>query len=265
MDQNGYLDNVNVGDLQVEREMQKNEDLNLTEQKTYRSLVGSLNWIVQGSRPDLAFALIDLSPKLNKATVEDLVQVMKIIHRAKNEFSGVFFSHLSNLDRCQLVVFADASHGNLCNGTGSCVGFVVFLCDDKGLCCPISWRCGKARRVVKSTIAAEAMALLDGMEEAIYLRQILLEMIHLSNDKVVITCVSDHKGLVESLYSTKLVEDRRLRLDVAIMKEYMEKKNIQRVFRCASSEQLADCLTKKGADGRKLVSVLQQGKINLAL
>ena len=73
LDQNSYVDGIDVPLMSAERELQKDELLTSEEMTEFRSMVGSLNWVVQGTRPDLGFSLIELSTKFNKATVEDFV------------------------------------------------------------------------------------------------------------------------------------------------------------------------------------------------
>ena len=42
---------------------------------------------------------------------------------------------------------------------------------------PISWRANKIKRVVHSTLAAESLALAEGLEEAVFLKALLSEVI----------------------------------------------------------------------------------------
>ena len=49
------------------------DSLNQEEQTQLRRNIGQLNWAVQGPRPDTAFEMVDLSPKLRNGTVADLL------------------------------------------------------------------------------------------------------------------------------------------------------------------------------------------------
>ena len=263
MDQNSYIAEIPTVALSANREMQKNEHLNSEEATQYRSLVGSLNWLVQGTRPDLFFQLIELSTKFRNSTVGDLIQVRKIIQKAKDSKCEVCFPDLGPISEWRVVTFTDASFANLNNGTDSCIGYIIFLVGKDDRACPLTWKSGKAKRVVKSTLGAEAMSLLEGIEASIYLKIMIVDVLHLTTQCLPITIVTDHKGLWESLYSTHLTEDRRLRIDLAAAKESLQKAEIQEVRVCSSAQQLADCLTKKNADSRKLLSVLQSGRLDL--
>ena len=263
LDQNDYLDGVSPAMLSAERGMQKSNELTAEEATQYRSIIGSLNWVWQGTRPDLAFELTQLSTKFKSSTVSDLIDVNKLLQKARASKCEVVFGDLGAVEGWRIITFADASFGNLCNGTGSCIGYLVFLVGMNDNCCAIVWRSGKARRVCKSTLAAEMMALLEGIEESIYVKTLIVNTLSLSKNSLPITCVTDHQGLWDSIHSTHLTEDRRLRLDVANVKECIQNYDISEIRKCSSAQQLADCLTKKGADGRKLMSVLQKGRLSL--
>ena len=121
----------------------------------------------------------------------------------------------------------------------------------------------RVKRVVKSTLAAEGLALGDGLYEAIYLGSILSEV--LAVPKLPIIGVTDHAGLYKNLNSTKLVDDKRLRVDLASIKEDLASGTVSEIALCESSMQLADALTKRGASGVKLLAVLQTGSFSTCL
>ena len=117
-----------------------------------------MNWAVQGSRPDMAFELIDLSTKLKQGTISDLARAIKAVNRLKNIRSTILFPNLSGeLSDWRIIAFTDASLCNINNGTGSTVAFIVWLVESQGKCCPLSWHANKIKRVVRSTIAAETL------------------------------------------------------------------------------------------------------------
>ena len=76
-----------------------------------------------------------------------------------------------------VIVFSDAAHANLNDGVGSAGAHIVFLVGDNNACCPLAWHMGKIKRVVRSTIAAEALSLQEGLEEAVYVKTELGGMI----------------------------------------------------------------------------------------
>ena len=71
--------------------------------------------------------------------------------------------------------------------------------------------------MVKSTLAAETLALVEGAEVSFYIASIIQEVTKLKD--VPIHCFVDNKSLVDALSSSKQVEDRRLRVDIAVLDE----------------------------------------------
>ena len=60
------------------------------------------------------------------------------------------FVPLSDLSKCKLVVYCDASYANL-KGDASQSGYVIFLVNDSGNANVLKWQFKKINRVVKST------------------------------------------------------------------------------------------------------------------
>ena len=73
--------------------------------------------------------------------------------------------------------------------------------------------------------------------------------------QIQIHCFVDNKSVVESLLSGKEVEGRLSRIDMAAIEEMVERKQIS-VSWVGTSNQLADCLTKRGASTEKLREAL---------
>ena len=92
LDQSDYVNKMKNIIIDPVRASEKNEPLNEDEQTSYRQLIGQLNWAVQGSRPDMAFATIEMSTKLKQGKVCDLVGAIKKISRSKDIQSFFVFS-----------------------------------------------------------------------------------------------------------------------------------------------------------------------------
>ena len=122
-----------------------------------------MNWVVQGSRPDMAFDLIDLSTKLKHGNISNLPRAIKAV-RLKDVNSLILFPTLStDVKNWKVVVFTYASLCNISDGTGSTGAHIVWLVDNHSKCCPLSWHANKIKRVVQFTIASEALSLQEGL------------------------------------------------------------------------------------------------------
>ena len=167
-----------------------------------------------------------------------------------------------NISGCRIVTFCDASFKNLPD-EGSQGGFIIFLCDKEGNSSPIHWQSKKIKRNVKSTLAAECLALQEAAETAFYTKTILCEILNLNQRDIKIECYTDNKSLVDSVHSSKTLQDKKLILDMAIVKEMLQKKEIACINWIETSKQLADSLTKNGASSAKLQDVICEGKVQL--
>ena len=129
------------------------------------------------------------------------------------------FPNLGETAEWKLIVFTDAAHANLCDGISSMGAHLVLLTGVNRRCCPLSWQANKIKRVVRSTIAAETLGLQEGLEDGIYLRKFLEELSGSSIHEIPISAFVDNKNVVEAIHSTKMVDDKRLRIDISTIKE----------------------------------------------
>ena len=260
-DHSEYIERMKNETVDPKRATDKKEILTTQEQKLYRQLVGQLNWAVQGSRPDMAFEMINMSTKLKQGTVENLVRVIKKISRMKDFHSYMTFPRLNKAAELKIVVFTDASLGNINEGTGSTGAYIVWLMDNTGQCCPIAWNAHKIKRVVRSTLAAETLGLEEGLEASYYYREMLASILGVKPRTVMIEAYVDNKSIIEAILSTRLVEDKRLRVDVAAIKESLQLHDVKKIQWVPGHLQLANPMTKQGASGFNLLKVLQSGKM----
>ena len=259
LDQSEYVKKLDRPSIEPQRMLEKDSELTPKEYTLFRSIVGSMNWLAHGTRPDILFDLIDLSMKFNKATVEDLCRAMKVL-RKLNDLSSIVKYPSLNLDvrQWKIIAFTDAALHNLSDKVGSTAGRVVFLRDKNDVCCTLSWKSNKIKRVVRSTLAAEALSLQEGIEESLYLQSLIEELI---NIRVPISAYTDNQDTIDSINSTKLVADKRLIIDIAAIKEELTEKLIDSIVWVPDKQQLANCLTKKGASNLSLLAVLHNGKL----
>ena len=71
--------------------------------------------------------------------------------------------------------------------------------------------------------------------------------------------VSDSKSLCEALSTTGNIKDRRCRIDMAALRQGIEKGDYTMAWQ-SGTEMLADPLTKKGANPHGLRQVIEEGE-----
>ena len=67
-------------------------------------------------------------------------------------------------------------------------------------------------------------------------------------------------NLFEAVYLTKLVKDRRLRIDMAQIQEAIQEENMELLW-IEGSEMLTDILTKKGVSEDSILKVIRNGRL----
>ena len=237
---------------------EQDRELSKEEKKEFRSVVGMLNWVAQGTRPDRSFEVIELSTKFKAATLKDLGRAKKMFLKLREHGNVVNFSRLDKESGLNLLVFTDAAHANLPDGVSSTSGILVFIADGRGNINPVSWRAHKIWRVVRSSLAAETLAFQEGLAEAIYVKKLLSELDPVS--EFPISAYVDNKSLYDALNSTKLVEDRRLRIEMGEIKQILEQE-VSSIQWISGTEMIANSLTKRGADGSALLAIFQNGRV----
>ena len=81
-----------------------------------------------------------------------------------------------------------------------------------------------------------------------------------------IVCLTDNKSIVQHVNkSTKSVCDFRLRVDVACLRDMLQRREIASISWVSSENQLADCLTKSTASCKNLLKALRENKLDLRL
>ena len=133
--------------------------------------------------------------------------------------------------------------------------------DNTGQCCPIIWNAHKIKRVVRSTLAAETLSLEEGLEAGFYYREMLENILGLEPRTIKIEAYMDNKSVIEAILSTRLVDDKRLRVDIAAIKELIQLHDDNRIQWVPGHLQLANRMTKQGASGFNLLKVLQSGRM----
>ena len=131
---------------------------------------------------------------------------------------------------------------------------MIFLVDQTGNANILSWQSRKVRRVCNSTMSAECLAAVDAVNTAIFLKELILEFQCWKS--VDIHVLSDNNSLVQSVESVTPVDDKRLRIDIAILQECLENKTIDYLHYVPSKNNVANALTKQGASCKELLNVL---------
>lgn len=260
LDQKTYVADVDFVPMQTYNGRDPQDHISESETSLLRKAVGQLNWVGTQTRPDLSFDILDLSTEMSRGKVEDLKLANKAIRALKSVSSELRFPDLGPMDGLRLTVFSDAAFANLRDGHSSTEGYLVFLVGQNGRCCLLSWKSCRIKRVVCSTLAAETMALGTGLDDAYFLGRILSELGVCAPNGPKIEAFVDSRSLVENIRSTKSVNKKKLRIDIAAIREMLERGELNSLKWVDSKSQLADVLTKRGVSNMNLRKVIISGR-----
>ena len=238
-------------EIKIKAERKKNRQLAVTdeERQELRSVIGQLSWLSIQTRPDLSYDVCEISNSYKEAIVETLAKANKVIRRAKMKEISLFFPRM-NLNNIKLVVYTDASHANLPDAGSQGGIYLEVVSGEKRA--PLFWQSKRIRRVVKSSMAAETLALIEGIESAILMRNLLSEILFNNKKMINIEAVTDSKSVFDSAYATNQILDKGLRVNMSVLREFITLKEIE-IRWVPTNQQLANVLTKTGCDALQII------------
>ena len=143
------------------------------------------------------------------------------------------------------------------------MGILIFLSNgykphQKKDCCILLWSSSKVRRVVSSSYDAEVLALSEGLEEALVMRKLLLDMTRIEPKSLKIEAFCDNEDMIKALSMSKtFYKGKRIGIEV---KEMLMKGEVKTIQWIPGQNQLADGLTKKEASKSLILETIQKGK-----
>ena len=226
-------------------------DLNNNEKRCLRSLAGQLNWVSSQSRPDIAFGSCEVNTSMTNGKVKDLIRANKVLKQLQSDDVKIYYNDLEEVE--DIICDTDASYATLPGGASQ-GAYIMFLKGTNGKYAPIAWKSNKIRRIVKSTLAAESLAMQEGADHSYVIMALIKEI---TGKDLKLTMRTDSDSLQKNLLTTNKLTEKRLNMDLMIIREMIERKEIHGIEWVPTDVQLADCLTKKGAAKKKLLQALR--------
>ena len=159
--------------------------LTYSEHREYRSLLGKLQCLQLQSRPDQSYEVNRAAQRSSAPMIADARALNAISLKAQRSSETIlrYPRGVIDVSTVQLVTYGDASFANM-EGSKSQCGVIVFLTHEPRrfwhgefqLGHLVCWTSSTIKRVVRSTFAAEAYSVSEGVEEAQWLRSVLAEM-----------------------------------------------------------------------------------------
>ena len=141
-------------------------------------------------------------------------------------------------------LFADASLGNIQYNlkTKSVVGSFICLSNKHLKISPLSWKSKIIDKVAEDIKSAETLALESSIDSAVFLSSMITELYtgQINGKHLQIKVNEDSKCLVESLYSTKKVKKKTMRVVISSIQQYLKKGIISDIYHMKSKDRLGD-------------------------
>lgn len=227
------------------------EERKQMEKVPFRELVGGLQYLAQGTRPDISFAVNAVSHFVNDPGKAHWTAAKRILRYLK----GTKKMKLTYNGRCNgsFVGYCDADWGNDTDTRRSITGYVFLQSGG-----PISWNCRKQTTIALSTTEAEYMAISAATQEAIWWRGFREELSGCA-EPVPIFC--DNRSAVHLAEKEIGYSSRSKHIDIRhhFVRQYIEDKYIN-LEHVSAEYQAADMLTKalptkNFEDGRKTLGI----------
>ena len=220
-DQHHYINKLRKIHIASHRKSNNLSPLLSCEKDQLRAKIGQFLWISNQTRPEISFDVSNLVSKLRKVTIEDIKYCNKIISKVTSNSYELKYQKLRK--KVKLVLYTDASYRNLPNG-GSQGSFIVFLVGENSSCNLLNWQSKKLNRVTQSSLTSEALAMLDGVEAALYTRDLFKDP---RGYYLPIHVYTENKTLTDATKSPKYVNKKRFGIDIAASKECISENQIQ--------------------------------------
>ena len=248
--QNDYIQNIQKPNFIVGQRT-KETLLAPDEVSMYRKLLGKLQWVVGQSRPDIKFPVLYCSTKPTRATVGDMLNIFRVTDKLKTEQLAINIKKLPD-GQLSIVTFTDASYGSLNDKVDSAEGMLVFLAVGTS-CSIVSWNSRKVKTVATSAMQAELAAVMNGIRETLYIRELLSDLIYQDRDSKVIPVYvfTDGQNLVRKIYSQTPSQELQLRKNLAYVVDMIMEEQIK-IEWLDGKRQIADLMTKEKSQVKEL-------------
>jgi len=207
----------------------------LTDASRYQQIIGSLMYLVTGTRPDLAYTVSALSQFSSKPTTQHMGVLKQVLRYLKGTRDLKLTYTKSPSNKVNLAGFSDADFGGDRNDRKSTTGYIFQLAGNT-----ICWRSIKQRCVSTSTVEAEYIALSTTAKQQIWLQNALSEL----RIDIPAALSTDNSGSID-LTNNARISDRSKHIDIAYhhVRDLVDTGTIN-LLHVASVDNLADLCTK---------------------
>ena len=196
-------------------------------------------YIAAVCRPDATYAF-SVSSQITKPERTDFKNLNNAISSLLNSIEKGLNFVPPDLDSIVMAVFVDAGFGaNL--DSSSQLGFIITLMDKDANANVVHYGSLKSKRVTRSVLAAELFAMVHGFDISSTIRLTFNSML----DQVIpLHVYTDSRSLYDCLTRINQTTEKRLLIDLRMLRQSYERREITKVFWIPTSQNPADAFTK---------------------
>ena len=209
-----------------------------------RSIIGSLAWLARVCRPDLSYAVSYLQSNVSQATFSDVIFTNGIVKiaRGSKDVGIRYLLKPFKFEENMIIGIQDASFANDADVSGSgkrlglrsqsgrlmCLAHESYQHTHEGNLLLLDWHSTCIRRVCRSTLQAETLSMIAGLEECEHMRYVfhglwnehgrdLRQWQIAAQDQVKMNLYTDCYSLAEHVAHPGLqsIQDKRLAIDLS--------------------------------------------------
>lgn len=140
--------------------------------RLYQEALGRLNWLVRGTRPDIAFVVHKLSQHCQSPSLRHWNGVKRVLRYLQHtKAMRLRYGSNSNDVQRELLGYTDSDYAGDSTDRKSTIGYAYLLHGGA-----ITWSTRKQQSVATSTTEAEYMGLCNAAKEAVWLRNLLMSL-----------------------------------------------------------------------------------------
>ena len=228
----------------------------------YRKTIGCFRYLLH-TRPDLSYCIGVLSRYMQSPRESHGIAMKQCLRYLKGSTSyGLTFDR-STSNMKKLVGYSDSSHNTDLDDGRSTTGHIFYLGES-----PITWCSQKQDTVALSSCEAEFMAGTEAARQAIWLQDLLSEIVGTSCERVVIR-IDNQSAIALTKNPVFHGRSKHIRSRYHFIRECVEKGLIE-VEHVPGTQQKADILTKalgrvKYREMRELIGMQDVVKVNFKL
>jgi len=239
------MENSNPAPTPAEAKKLSSDDCPQTEEQRkeminvpYRSIVGSLQYITLSTRPDISFAVNQLSRYMENPGQSHWTAGKRVLRYLKDTANtGLLYKDYSQNSSTKIEIFCDADWGGDTKDRKSTTGLLVKL---NG--CVITWLSKKQPTVALSTAEAEYIAIATALQELIWLNQ-LLEELQLKDNEVAIVKSDNQSAIAMSNNDVNHSRSKHIDIKYHFIREVLNTRQVE-LHWVSTKDQQADINTK---------------------